>query len=190
MASPPPTSGQRPMSRAGLSSGSIQLPHRPQRCHLLRRRSRTWKIQAVRYLRAHADRTASTAAHWSVGPVFAGGLPGRVDGVTTNTRSRHRANPTRAEMLQEVVDQFGPRQLSPIATTFETARPTGEPGAGKQPRTMGLWAGTTKRRRQYTPQVAATTPTLCHRTTPQFVYCRNARPIWYRPYRRSRSLKR
>jgi acetyl esterase/lipase len=77
---------------------------------------------AIRYLRAHADQYDITASKVAVWGESAGGYLAAMTGVTNGlSRFENSGNPGQSSAVQAVVDEFGPSDISKIASDYDTA---------------------------------------------------------------------
>ncbi|MCW2650750.1 MAG: esterase [Mycobacterium sp.] len=77
---------------------------------------------AIRYLRAHADRYGIAASQVALWGESAGGYLAAMTGVTNGlAHFEDSGNPSQSSTVQAVIDEFGPSDISKIASDYDIA---------------------------------------------------------------------
>ncbi|MFK4106114.1 prolyl oligopeptidase family serine peptidase [Streptomyces sp. NPDC019531] len=126
---------------------------------------------AIRYLRANADTYGIDTDHVFVWGQSAGGYLAAMTGVTNGDKAYDVGDHLdQSSKVQGVVDEFGPANLSEIASDYDQAAKDGNYTAGNSAAQWVYGPGTTKSIKDYTSQMAAANPaTHISSSTPPFL---------------------
>jgi acetyl esterase/lipase len=99
---------------------------------------------AIRYLRAHADRYGINISKVAVWGQSAGGYLAAMTGVTNGLQQfENGANPGQSSTVQAVVDEFGPCDISTLASDYDIATQDATYAAGNSFAQFIFGSGTT-----------------------------------------------
>jgi acetyl esterase/lipase len=99
---------------------------------------------AIRYLRAHADRYGINISKVAVWGQSAGGYLAAMTGVTNGLKQfENGANPGQSSTVQAVVDEFGPCDISTLASDYDIATQDATYAAGNSFAQFIFGSGTT-----------------------------------------------
>ncbi|MET7573309.1 alpha/beta hydrolase [Streptomyces sp. NPDC005492] len=126
---------------------------------------------AIRYLRANADTYGIDTDHVYVWGQSAGGYLAAMTGVTNGDKAYDVGDHLdQNSKVQGVVDEFGPANLSEIASDYDQAAKDSNYAAGNSAAQWVYGPGTTKSIKAYTSQMAAADPaTHISSSTPPFL---------------------
>jgi acetyl esterase/lipase len=126
---------------------------------------------AIRYLRAHADQYDINTSQVAVWGQSAGGYLAAMTGVTNGlTQFEDSGNPGQSSAVQAVVDEFGPSDLSNVASDYDTAAQKANYAAGDSLAQFVFGPGTKLSVRDDPAAVVPTNPvTYVSSSSPPFV---------------------
>jgi acetyl esterase/lipase len=126
---------------------------------------------AIRYLRAHADEYNINTSQVAVWGQSAGGYLAAMTGVTNGlTQFEDSGNPGQSSTVQAVVDEFGPSDISNVASDYDTAAQKANYAAGDSLAQFVFGPGTKLSVRDDPAAVVPTNPvTYVSSSSPPFV---------------------
>ncbi|MGA6227057.1 prolyl oligopeptidase family serine peptidase [Streptomyces umbrinus] len=126
---------------------------------------------AIRYLRANADTYGIDTDHVIVWGQSAGGYLAAMTGVTNGDKTYDvGGHLDQSSQVQGVVDEFGPANLSELASDYDQAAKDSNYAAGNPAAQWIYGSGTTKSIKEYSGQIAAADPaTHISSSTPPFL---------------------
>jgi len=126
---------------------------------------------AIRYLRAHADRYGINMGEVAVWGQSAGGYLAAMTGVTDGLKQfENGANPGQSSTVQAVVDEFGPCDISTLASDYDVATQDATYAAGNSFAQFIFGQGTTLSVQDKRTSMAAANPvTYVSAASPPFL---------------------
>jgi len=116
---------------------------------------------AIRYLRAHADRYGINISKVAVWGQSAGGYLAAMTGVTNGLQQfENGANPGQSSTVQAVVDEFGPCDISTLASDYDIATQDATYAAGNSFAQFIFGSGTTLSVKDNPTSMAAANPVI------------------------------
>ncbi len=114
---------------------------------------------AIRYLRAHADRYGINISKVAVWGQSAGGYLAAMTGVTDGLKQfENGANPGQSSTVQAVVDEFGPCDISTLASDYDVATQDTTYASGNSFAQFIFGPGTTLSVKDHPTSMAAANP--------------------------------